>query len=221
VAGAGAPSPSDAACGREAAPSPKRLIDVGSGAGLPGIPLAILLAGAGAPSPLRPPAGAPPPTSPPAGGPRIRVTLLESIGKKARFLEEAARALVDAGLPGGALEVRCARAEDAARDPGLRARFDFATARAVAALPALLELALPFLRPGGLLVAMKGRAGQAAAEAAASERALKELGGALVGVDAFELPQGLGERTLVLVRKAAPTPARYPRAAAAIKKSPL
>lgn len=101
------------------------LIDIGSGAGLPGIPLKIAL-------------------------PRLRVTLLDATGKRVRFLQQA---IDDIGLRGiGAVQ---GRAEELARDAEWREWFDLVTARAVARLPTLLEWCLPFARAGGLLLAPK------------------------------------------------------------------
>ena len=104
----------------------RRLLDLGSGGGLPGIPLAIVRPG-------------------------LEVALLEATGKKARFLEEAASSLELANV-----RVIHARAETAGRDPAWRGRFDTATARALGSLSTVIELALPFLEDQGRLLAMKG-----------------------------------------------------------------
>ncbi len=106
------------------------LIDVGSGAGFPGLPLAILR-------------------------PDLRVMLVDSLGKRVAFLQEVIGAL---GLPDVA--ARHARAEDAGRAGDLRERFDIAVARAVAAAPVLMELLLPFVRGGGKAVCYKGPAAE-------------------------------------------------------------
>lgn len=107
-------------------PAGARVVDVGSGGGLPGIPLAIVR-------------------------PDIQVTLLDAIRKKAAFLREATAAL---GLAN--VDVLAERAEEAGRDPATRERFDLATARAVAPLDALAELTLPLVRVGGSVAAIKG-----------------------------------------------------------------
>jgi 16S rRNA (guanine527-N7)-methyltransferase len=113
-----------------------RAIDVGSGGGLPGIPLAILR-------------------------PDVIVTLLEATGKKAAFLEGVVRDLRLTNV-----RVLCARAEEAAHEPEEREGYDLATARAVAPLATLVELTLPFVRVGGALAAVKGsRAAAEVAEA--------------------------------------------------------
>lgn len=107
-------------------PAGARVIDVGSGGGLPGIPLAI-------------------------ARPDLSVTLLEATGKKAAFLEQAAQ-----HLELGNVCVLAARAEEAAHRPEQREHYDLATARAVAPLATLVELTLPFVRVGGALAALKG-----------------------------------------------------------------
>ena len=119
-------------------PPGARVIDVGSGGGLPGIPLAV-------------------------ARPDLQVTLLEATGKKAAFLERTAAAL---GLSG--VRVIAARAEEAAHDLAERETYDLALARAVAALATLVELTLPFVRIGGALAAVKGSRAEEEIEAAAA-----------------------------------------------------
>jgi 16S rRNA (guanine527-N7)-methyltransferase len=166
----------------------RRVLDIGTGAGLPGIPLKV-------------------------AWPEMHVTLLESVGKKCRFLERAAGAL---GLDD--VTVIEGRAEDIGRDPAHRETYDLAVARAVAPLPVLLEYALPALRVGGHLAAPKGSA--AASELAAASAALDALGGRLDGVAPFLPPHGLPQ-SVVIVEKVAPTPDRYPRRAGVPSKRPL
>lgn len=159
-------------------PTQGRWIDLGSGGGFPGIPLAILR-------------------------PDLHLVLVESTGKKARFLEQA---VVRAALPH--VTVLADRSETLARNPAYREQFDLSTARALAPLPILIELALPFLRPGGVLLAMKGR--RAAEEIEASDHALEELQGEITG---FHLYQDSGgeEACVIEITKQAPCPADYPR----------
>lgn len=169
-------------------PTGAAVIDIGSGAGLPGLPIKI-------------------------ARPDIDLTLLEVVGKKCAFLREtvAALALENVTVVEG-------RAEEAGRHPSQRARYDVALARAVAPLPVLLEYAMPFLKVEGRLIATKGSA--ATRELDESQPALEMLGGSLEGVSAFE-PPDLPRQTLIVVRKAAPTPDRYPRRTGIPSKRPL
>jgi 16S rRNA (guanine527-N7)-methyltransferase len=138
----------------------------------------------------------------------VPVTLIDSIGKKARFLASALREL---GLAGEAL---VARAEELAHDAGYRERFRTATARAVASAPAVLELTVPFLAIGGRLLMQRGAFPDAERHAVAD--AAPMLGGRL----AEERVLG-GERRLVVVEKAGPCPGRFPRRAGVPAKRPL
>lgn len=158
------------------------LIDIGSGGGLPAIPLAL------------------------AAG--IPLTMVESTTKKAAFLEAALGVL---GLQGRVIPQR---AELAGRDPALREQFACATARAVASAPTVLELAVPFLRAGGLAVLQRGRLEERERNAVVD--AAPMLGAEL----AQEIPLG-GERRILLVRKTAPTPSRFPRRTGVPEKRPL
>ena len=168
-----------------------RLIDVGTGAGFPGIPLAVMRE-------------------------ELELTLLDSLNKRLVFLEAVCRAL--------GLEARCvhARAEEAGRQKAHREKYNVATARAVAALPALCEYCLPLVVPGGVFLAMKGPDGEREAQEAAS--AIKVLGGKLAGIDEWQLPPVEGEaaeRKILRIQKISPTPDRFPRQAAKIAKQPL
>lgn len=174
-----------------------RVIDVGSGGGLPGLPLACCMPGA-------------------------EVTLLDATAKKCRFLEHAARELSLANV-----RVLHDRAEHAARDRGakidegglsrregaLRDAFDAAVARAVGRMATLLELTSPFVRPGGLCVLTKGE--KAAEELAEAKGALHMLHCAHAGT--VEVPTG----KLVVVEKLRPTPRLYPRPDGEPKRKPL
>jgi 16S rRNA (guanine527-N7)-methyltransferase len=163
------------------------LIDVGTGGGFPGIPLAIALPG-------------------------WQVTLLEATGKKVRFLEAAARA-----LELGNVHALQGRAEEVAHLTAYRGRYDIATARAVAALPTLLEYCAPFVRSGGLLLLPKK--GNLTEELAAGRRAASLLSTSLL--DPVPVPFFADGRVIILGRQKRPCPERYPRAAGAPIKHPL
>jgi 16S rRNA (guanine527-N7)-methyltransferase len=168
-------------------PGPLRVIDVGSGGGLPGLPLKL-------------------------ARPELRLTLLEANRRKAAFLVQAAGRL---GLEG--VEVVARRAEDAGRDPEHREAYDFALARALAPMPVLVELCLPFVTVGGRLLAMKT---SAAAEAAAATGAIGRLGGELVEIGpAATEARSLGQ--VVVVAKVGPTPAEFPRRPGVPSRRPL
>jgi 16S rRNA (guanine527-N7)-methyltransferase len=164
-------------------------IDVGSGAGFPGLPVKIM-------------------------EPSLRLTLVESVAKKADFLEHVVQVLALRHVT-----VVNARAEDAGRQTGHRERYDIAFARALAALPVVLELCLPFLRVGGRLVAF--RRGDLEAEQVRAHHAAEMLGGAFLSSIAEDLgPDYLGYG-LVVVEKVRPTPAAYPRRVGIPRKRPL
>ena len=162
----------------------KRLIDVGCGAGFPGVPLAIAC-------------------------PEASVTLLDSLGKRMKWLEEI---LPQLGIPA---ECVTARAEEAVASR--RESYDFATSRAVARLNILLELTAPYVKVGGAVLAMKGAA--AREELAECAKAIRVLGLKLEEVKEFPI-DGTAHAVIVL-RKVAPTPKQYPRRYAKIKQAPL
>ena len=167
----------------------RTLIDVGTGAGLPGIPLAVY-------------------------APHLTVTLLDSLNKRVRFLTEVTASM-------GLQNVRCihARAEEAARTPEHRAAYDIVVSRAVARLPILLEYTLPFVRVGGTLLALKGRA--YAEEQKEARRAAEVLGGGRITARPVHLP-GLDDvRAILTVTKERQTPAAYPRGGGAPTRRPL
>ena len=147
-----------------------------------------------------------------AGFPDIALTLLDSLDKRVKFLRETSALL-------GFEDVQClhARAEEA--PPALRQSYDIAVSRAVARLNLLCELCLPFVRKGGLFIAMKGPG--AAEELAEAEKAVRLLGGELERCADYAIPGTEQVRTAVLIRKIADTPARYPRRWAQMKKQPL
>jgi 16S rRNA (guanine527-N7)-methyltransferase len=166
----------------------ERIVDIGSGAGFPGLALALVL-------------------------PRARVTLVESQGKKARFLEEVIAML---GLSG--IEVRNERAEALALSR--RGRYDVGTARAVGSLGVVIEYVLPFLRIGGDIIAWKGRLD---AELPGARKACAAIGGEILAMRTtveLGLDDALPGRSLVVVHKARETPARYPRSPSEMKRRP-
>lgn len=163
----------------------KSLLDVGTGAGFPGVPLKLAV-------------------------PSLRLTLLDSLQKRMRWLEDEA-------LPALELEARflSGRAEEFAAQ--YRERFDVVTSRAVARLNLLCELCLPYVHEGGYFLAMKGaQAGEELTEAA---KAIRTLGGSFERTETFEI--GGAAHTVVVIRKTAHTPPQYPRAWNRIKQKPL
>ena len=143
--------------------------------------------------------------------PDVTVTGIDSTGKKVNYINQTAELL---GL--GNLNAICGRAEELASTE-LRESFDVVTARAVAALPVLCELCLPFVKEGGLFLAMK--AGDSEEEINEAKTAIKTLGGKIERVVEYE-QEGI-TRCVVIIRKISATPKGYPRAFAKIKKNPL
>ena len=168
-----------------------RVGDIGSGGGLPGIPLAVVL-------------------------PDARVTLIESIGKKAMFLRYAKEEL---GLAN--VNVMNARVEESGREDVHRGAYDVCAVRALARLSVIAEYSLPLLRRGGNVVAMKGRVD--AGERAEGERALGKLGGRVSDEVQVRYLPGLeqGERRLVVLEKVGETPGAYPRRTGTPARNPL
>lgn len=162
----------------------RKLIDVGTGAGFPGLVLRIL-------------------------DPTIRLTLLDSLGKRVHWLEEI--------LPQLGVKATCitARAEEAVADR--RESYDIATSRAVARLNILLELTAPYVKVGGRVIAMKGMAAREELEECGN--AIKKLG--LKLEDVREFPVDGTNHALIVLRKVAHTPTAYPRRYAKIKQAPL
>ena len=167
--------------------SGKKVVDVGTGAGFPGMPLRILKDD-------------------------FDLTLLDSLGKRIAWLSEACEAL-------GLQRVECvhARAEEfAAAHCEL---YDTATSRAVAQLNVLCELALPLVKVGGQFLAMKST--DTEEEIASAKNAIRTLGGKIVSVKDYTIPTSTVTHRVVVIEKVSPTPAKYPRAFAKIKKQPL
>ena len=163
----------------------KKIIDVGTGAGFPGVPLKIAL-------------------------PESEVTLLDSLNKRVDFLQESCDAL-------GLEKVICVHAR--AEEFGHREEFDYAVSRAVAALPILCELCLPLIKVGGEFLAMKSS--HTEEEINDAKAAIALLGGAITEVIDYTIPTTDIVHRVVRIRKEKPTPKKYPRRFAQIKKQPL
>lgn len=173
-------------------PEGARVIDVGCGAGFPCIPLAVCR-------------------------PDLEILGIDSTTKRIRYVNETATALGLTNLRADAM-----RAEDGAKAGApLRESFDVATARAVAALPVLTELCLPYVKIGGKFIAMKAKS--APEELESSQNAIKTLGGVLKAADRLSLRRGAEEeaRTIIVVQKKTPTPPKYPRHYSQISKKSL
>lgn len=163
------------------------LCDVGSGAGFPSVPLAIV-------------------------DERISVTIIDALNKRIKFLKSLAQEL-------NLKNVRAYhyRAEEYAQ--ANREIFDVVTARAVARLNVLSEFCLPLAKLGGCFIAMKGQ--DVKEELEEASRAITLLGGRIESIVSLSLPENAGERTIIVIRKVAKTPLKYPRAFAKIKEKPL
>lgn len=165
------------------------IVDIGTGAGFPGLPLKILF-------------------------PQPRLVLIEPTAKKTAFLHHIVRKLELENV-----EVLNSRAEEAAPLPLYREQFALALSRAVALLPTLVELALPFCQIGGRFIAQKkGDIGQ---ELNRAEKAVVVLGGKLEQIKKIELNEFDDARCLVVIDKICPTPGKYPRRAGLPKRRPI
>jgi len=164
----------------------KSLIDIGTGAGFPAIPLKIAC-------------------------PKISVTCLDSTKKKLNFIQTVIDSLSLSGI-----NVLHARAEEAAHDSHYREKFDIATARAVARLDALAEYIIPFVKVGGIAIALKGK--EAEEEAEEARQTVKNMGAEIVEIRSVEIPGTDVERKLVIIKKLKATQKKYPRAGNQIKR---
>ncbi|MBA7658199.1 Ribosomal RNA small subunit methyltransferase G [subsurface metagenome] len=165
------------------------LIDVGTGAGIPGIPLKILLPG-------------------------IKLVLLDATAKKAAFLHHIKHKL---GLDN--VEIVVGRAEDVAHKAQYREKFELVLSRAVASLPTLVELTMPFCAIGGSFIAQKK--GLIDPELSQAVRAISLLGGNLREMKKVDLEEFTDERWLIAIDKVLPTPRQYPRRPGIPAKRPL
>ena len=168
-----------------------KIADVGCGAGFPTLPLAIVR-------------------------PDVSILAVDSTAKRIAYVDETAKLLGLSNVTALAM-----RAEDGAKMPEYREKFDFATARAVAEMRVLLELCLPYVKVGGAMIAMKGK--NAEFELSAAKKAISMLGGKSTKVESVTLKSDTEELThpLIIVEKKAKTPDSYPRPYAQISKKPL
>lgn len=166
-----------------------KVLDLGTGAGFPGIPLKIAY-------------------------PNLQVTLLDSLNKRIKFLQE-----VIEELSLEEIDAIHGRAEDYAKQSGYREQFDICVSRAVANLATLSEYCLPYVKQGGCFISYKSGAVQEELEQ--SKKAIKELGGRVKEVIPFVLPDTDIERTFVVIEKVKQTPRKYPRKAGLPSKEPI
>ncbi len=164
-----------------------KVLDVGTGAGFPSIPLLITR-------------------------PDLQMTMIDSTAKKLRYVASTVESL------GLSAEVLHTRAEEAGQNKEYRESFDIVCSRAVAALNVLCEYCLPFVKVGGVFLAMK--AAKVQEEIADAKNSIKTLGGKIIAEKSFSLSDG-GERTIVVIKKISQVPSKYPRVSAQIAKKPL
>lgn len=166
-----------------------KIIDVGTGAGFPGIPIKMILE-------------------------NVDLTLLDSLNKRINFLKE-----VCTSADFKSVEFVHGRAEDFGQNPDYREKYDIATARAVAGLPVLLELCVPFIKVGGYFVCLKGPSLDE--ELKQSKKAIEELGMEFVERVDIKLPHTDIKHNILVLKKIKNTPTKYPRKAGKPSKSPI
>lgn len=167
----------------------RNVIDIGTGAGFPGIPLKII-------------------------NNKVKFTLVDSLNKRISFLKEIVEQLCLRDI-----EIVHSRAEDLARSVAYREKYDIVTSRAVAKLPILLEYMMPFAKIGGKCICMK--ASNIDEELREAHKAIEQLGGKVLKIDTFKLPDIDIERNIVIIEKVKQTPEKYPRKAGIPSKQPI
>lgn len=167
----------------------KNIIDVGTGAGFPGIPIKIAERS-------------------------VRLTLLDSLNKRIKFLQEVVDKI-------SLSDVNCVhlRAEEGGQNPSFREKFDICVSRAVAGLDVLAEYCLPFVRVGGIFISLKGP--NAEEEVINAKRAIDILGGIIEKTEKINIPFTDITHTLIMIKKVRQTPIKYPRKSGKISKSPI